>query len=262
MQVRTAKHVHSRTGIDLPPDFAETVGTTFSASSNTKLNKLANLMKKLVNIFLCITQVGFCCVYFVFVATNVKQVCSQAYIFECKLDENFILLQVCDYYGLTLDLHFHMAIILLPILLSSLVRNLKFLAPLSAVANVLMLIGIIITLYYCCLDVPHPSERKYYADLYQLPLFFGTALFAFEGIGLVSTQFSFCTIKVTFNSIQVLPLQNEMKKPEEFSKVCGVLNVGIFNVTFLYTLVGFIAYMKYGEGVKGSVTLNLPEDEM
>lgn len=88
LQVKTARHVHSRTGIDLPPDFAETVGTTFSASSNSKLNRLANLMQKLVDVFLCITQVGFCCVYFVFVATNVKQVCCKDDSLEVKWKKN------------------------------------------------------------------------------------------------------------------------------------------------------------------------------
>lgn len=79
-----------------------------------------------------------------------------------------------------------MAVLLLPILLSCLVRNLKYLAPLSAVANLFMLVGIVITLYYASQDLPPVSERNYVADISRIPLFFGTALFAFEGIGLVN----------------------------------------------------------------------------
>lgn len=79
-----------------------------------------------------------------------------------------------------------MAIILLPILLTALVRNLKYLAPLSTLANVLMCVGIVIVLYYAAQDTPPVSERRYIADWQQLPLFFGTAIYAFEGIGLVS----------------------------------------------------------------------------
>lgn len=99
------------------------------------------------------------------------------------------LLQVMDNYGYTIDVHLHMAIILLPILLSCLVRNLKYLAPLSAVANVFMVVGIVITIYFSSQELPPISERHYVANLSQIPLFFGTALFAFEGIGLVSHYF-------------------------------------------------------------------------
>ena len=38
------------------------------------LRRLAAPARKLVNTFLCITQLGFCCVYVVFVSQNVKQV--------------------------------------------------------------------------------------------------------------------------------------------------------------------------------------------
>lgn len=95
------------------------------------------------------------------------------------------LSQVMDYYGIVLDVHLHMAIALLPILLSSLVRNLKFLAPLSTLANIFMCVGIVITLYFTVQELPPLSERRFVATLAQFPLFFGTALFAFEGIGLV-----------------------------------------------------------------------------
>lgn len=81
-----------------------------------------------------------------------------------------------------------MAIILFPILLTCLVRNLKYLAPFSTLANVLMLAGISMTLYYITQDLPAIHEREYVASFATMPLFFGTALFAFEGIGLVSSE--------------------------------------------------------------------------
>lgn len=84
-----------------------------------------------------------------------------------------------------MDVHLHMAIILLPILCTALVRNLKYLAPFSTVANVFMLLGLVITTYYTTQDLPPVSSRNYVATWSQFPLFFGTAVFAFEGIGLV-----------------------------------------------------------------------------
>jgi proton-coupled amino acid transporter len=66
------------------------------------------------------------------------------------------------------------------------ITNLKYLAPFSAIANVCMISGITITFIYTFIDVPSPSERHYTSSLHELPLFFGTAIFAFEGIALVS----------------------------------------------------------------------------
>lgn len=56
-----------------PPDFAETVELCF-ANGPPVLRPVAPTMKKIVNLFLCVTQLGFCCVYFVFISTNTKQV--------------------------------------------------------------------------------------------------------------------------------------------------------------------------------------------
>lgn len=53
-----------------------------------------------------------------------------------------------------------------------------------------------------------------------------------------------------------------MKNKDQFSKPLGVLNVGMGVVICLYLLIGCIGYMKYGENIMGSVTLNLPQDEM
>lgn len=53
-----------------------------------------------------------------------------------------------------------------------------------------------------------------------------------------------------------------MKKPEQFTKRFGVLNVGMTIVTSLLLVMGFIGYLKYGDEVAGSLTLNLSEGDM
>lgn len=62
--------------------------------------------------------------------------------------------------------------------------------------------------------------------------------------------------------LKVLPLKNEMEKPKHFQKPLGVLNTGMSVVIFLITGVGFIGYLKWGEEVEGSLTLNLPPDDV
>lgn len=78
-----------------------------------------------------------------------------------------------------------MTIIFIPILLPSLITNLKYLAPCSTFANICMILGIGITLNFTLRDLPDLSERNFFSSSRQLPLFFGTTIFAFEGISLV-----------------------------------------------------------------------------
>ena len=66
------------------------------------------------------------------------------------------------------------------------VKSLKALAPFSAFANLLNLVGIIIILYNLFTGLDNAGKRPAAADLSTVPLFFGQAIFAFEGIGLVS----------------------------------------------------------------------------
>lgn len=88
-------------------------------------------------------------------------------------------------------------------------------------------------------NLPRTDSVKAFSTWEQLPLYFGTAIFAFEGIGVV------------------LPLENNMQRPQDFGGLSGVLNTGMVIVASLYTAVGFFGYLKYGEDVKGSITLNL-----
>lgn len=136
-----------------------------------------------------------------------------------------------------------MLTILVPILLPSLITNLKVLAWCSALANVCMTTGISMVFYYALHDVPAVSERRLIGEWHNLPLFFGTTIFAFEGIALV------------------LPLKNSMRVQHYFDMTFGVLNVGMVFVTIVFTAFGFVGYLKWGEQTAGSLTLNLPETD-
>lgn len=176
----------------------------------------------------------------------------------------FCLYQVTKWYGIDIDLHRSILISTLPILISSLIKNLKFIAWLSAIANVSMVGGLIIILYYCSIDIPSISTRVAIGHWTTIPLFFGTSIFSFEGISLVSFIYYKIYLKKCLFSTrfltQVLPLQQEMKNPKQFSTMFGALNVGMGIVTGLIILTGFMGYLKFGDAVRGSLTLNLPED--
>lgn len=78
----------------------------------------------LIQVFLAITQLGFCCVYFVFVAQNVKV--------------------VADYYLGKKDYHIYMAFSLIPILACAYIRNIVFLSKVSLLASFMQILGILL----------------------------------------------------------------------------------------------------------------------
>lgn len=58
-----------------------------------------------------------------------------------------------------------------------------------------------------------------------------------------------------------MPLENNMKTPTHFIGCPGVLNIGMFFVIALYSTVGFFGYLRYQDITKGSITLNLPQED-
>ena len=51
-----------------------------------------------------------------------------------------------------------------------------------------------------------------------------------------------------------------MKEPEHFGGLTGVMNTGMVIVTAMYSAIGFYGYLKVGDSIQGSITLNLPHD--
>ncbi|KAH8378789.1 hypothetical protein KR009_001364, partial [Drosophila setifemur] len=190
------------------------------------LNRWSRFIRFMVNTFLVIDLLGCCCIYLVFVATNVEQV-------------------VKVYLETELSVRTWIMIVTVPLIFMCLVRNLKFLTPFSMIANILMFVGIVITFIYMFSDLPAPAERPGLVTPTEWPLFFGTVIFALEGIGVV------------------MSLENDMRNPTHFIGCPSVLNFGMGLVIALYTLVGFFGFLKYGPETQASITLNLPlEDKL
>ncbi|KAK4325594.1 hypothetical protein Pmani_003836 [Petrolisthes manimaculis] len=218
--IKCAHELKERLGVG-GLDYAE-VGYHAFSTGPSPLRRFAPLARSILNTFLTITQLGFCCVYVVFIAANVKQVV------DCKLPGN------------EMDIHGYMAFLIIPVLAIAMIRSLKVLAPFSLISNVFLGLGLAITFHYLLTDVPSSYDRPEFKSWNQLPLFLGTSIYAFEGIGVV------------------LPLERKMTAPEDLRGFNGVLNTGMILVTCGYIAVGFFGYLKYGDAVHGSITLNLP----
>ncbi|CAG4977882.1 unnamed protein product [Colias eurytheme] len=174
-----------------------------------------------VNVFLLIYQIGTCCVYVVFVSENIQFVLTKH--FELKVTVSEVMLWI-----------------LLPLVLINWVRDLKYLAPFSAVANAVTIVSFGIICYYIFRDAPTLEGKVPAGKIANFPLFFGTVLFALEAIGVI------------------LPLENEMKTPKDFVGKFGVLNRAMISIIILYVGMGLFGYLQYGNESAGSITLNLP----
>lgn len=177
-----------------------------------------------VNAFLLVYQIGTCCVYVVFVSENIYYVLTK-------------------YFHIEITVFQVMLCVLLPLVLINWVRDLKYLAPFSAIANAVTIVGFGIILYYIFRETPTLAGKVPAGKLANFPLFFGTVLFALEAIGVI------------------LPLENEMKTPRDFVGKFGVLNCSMISIIILYVGMGLFGYLQYGDLSEGSITLNLPSDK-
>ena len=95
--------------------YSDVAETCFATSEHPRLRRAAATARKVVEVFLCITQLGFCCIYFVFVSQNLEQIFNH-------------------WYG-EMDYHLYMLIILVPMALLACVRNLFQEASLASLSS-------------------------------------------------------------------------------------------------------------------------------
>ncbi|CAH0629113.1 unnamed protein product [Chrysodeixis includens] len=190
-----------------------------------KLKQYSKHVRHFVDSAMAGVCLGGTSVYVIFIASSLKDIFD--HFFPSK----------------KFEVEVYCGILLLPLILITQIRHLKFLVPFSVFANVCLVITFGITCYYTFTDLPPIDNVEMVASVEKWPLFLSTAIFAMEGINVV------------------MPVENEMAKPQHFLGCPSVLNVTMVFVAALYGVVGIFGYLKYGEGVLGSITLNLPEGE-
>ncbi|XP_015184042.1 PREDICTED: proton-coupled amino acid transporter 1 [Polistes dominula] len=208
-------------------DFADVAEIAFSMGPRWA-TKLAKPSRYIIQISLFATYFGTCSVYAVIVAANFEKVIKH---YNESAPEDTIIREIT-------------ACLLIPLILLSWIPNLKYLAPVSMVANIFMGTGLGITFYYLVWDLPPIGTLPLAAPIQDFPHFFSITVFAMEAIGVI------------------MPLENNMKTPQHIIGICGVLNKGMSGVTLIYILLGFLGYIKYQDATLDSITLNLPTEEI
>ncbi|KAF5295596.1 hypothetical protein FQR65_LT10399 [Abscondita terminalis] len=204
---------------------AETCGSAFNYGPK-RLRKYSDTFKTIVDVALVTTYFMGLCVYVVFISESIKQ----------------LVLHLWP--DVTFSTRLYMAVVMVPLLISAQVRQLKYLVPFSFFANLFLVISFGITLYYVFMDIPDPSTRPLFSKISQLPSFFSIVIFAMEGVGVI------------------MPVENSMKHPERFLGCCGILNIAMGTVVLIYATIGFFGFLKYGEETYATITVNLPVDEL
>lgn len=181
-------------------------------------------MRNMINFSLVISQIGFSSAYIVFVSENM-----QAFVLavsDCKTHIPIglmILMQM---------------VVFLPL---SLYRNINNIQKLALVADVFILAGLVYLYYYDILTIVGQggvSDIAYF-NKNDWTLFIGTAIFTFEGIGLI------------------IPIQTGMKNPRKFP---GVLGFVMIIITVVFVSMGALSYAAFGSETKTVIILNMPQD--
>lgn len=182
-----------------------------------------NWLRKTILFSIVISQIGFVAAYIVFTSENL-----QAFILavsDCKtvIEIRWLILM--------------QMVIFLPF---SLFRDINKLSFTAFIADVFIVVGLAYLFYYDILtldkyglgDITLFNKRDW-------TLFIGTAIFTFEGIGLI------------------IPIQESMADPRKFPKVLFIVMIII---TTLFTVMGAVSYAAYGSKTETVVLLNLPQD--
>ena len=180
-------------------------------------------MRVLILTSVALSQIGFVSAYIVFTAESM-----QAFVLAVSKCRTWI------------DIKFMVLMQLVIFLPLSLVRDISKLGLTSLIAEAFIAVGLLYLGYF---DI-RTMAMNGVADITNFnprdwTLFIGTAIFTFEGVGLI------------------IPIQGSMKNPAKFPPVLA--GVMIF-ITVLFMGMGALSYAAFGSATKTVVLLNLPQE--
>ncbi|KAH3899335.1 related to Vacuolar amino acid transporter 3 [Saccharomycodes ludwigii] len=173
-----------------------------------------------------LSQLGFASAYIVFTATNLQQFFTK--VFGRELSLSFYI--------------FVQSVIFIPF---SLTRSISKLGGTALIADAFILLGLIYVFYYCSyylvVEQHGISSTIVPFNNVDWSLFIGTAIFTYEGIGLL------------------IPIQDSMKNPHKFPKTLFWVMVVI---TIIFISCGLLCYGSFGDKVETVILLNFPQDSV
>jgi proton-coupled amino acid transporter len=171
-----------------------------------------------------LSQVGFVCAGIIFAAENL-------YSFLQAVVHGSSPLSITSLIGIQL-------LLLVPL---AFIRNISKLGGAALLADVFILLGLGYIYYYdiSTLAKNHINPTVQLFNPRDFTLTIGSAIFTFEGIGLI------------------LPIQSSMKQPQKFE---GLLFTVMFIITIIFTSIGALSYATFGDRTSVEIISNFPQD--
>ncbi|XP_063618688.1 proton-coupled amino acid transporter-like protein pathetic [Cydia splendana] len=200
--------------------FPELAEASLKTGPFPKLIKYGHIFRYMVDTTLCITMFGTCSVYSVIVARTIKQILEEAEVVGVA------------------SIRIYTACMLIPCIFIAMILSLKYLAPFSIVANILLILLAFSTVYYGSqAATKSPTEFPLIKDTEGFFEFLGVCVFSMEGMGMS------------------LPIENHMTEPKKFPLV---ICTGMTAVISIVGIIGFFGYWGYGEEARTPITMNFP----
>ena len=180
--------------------------------------------RNMINFSLVISQIGFSSAYIVFVGENLQAFIEAVSHCKTSIDIKWVILM--------------QMIIFLPL---SLYRNINHIQKMALAADLFILLGLVYIYFYDVKTIVHQGGISDIQDFNpkDWTLFIGTAIFTFEGIGLI------------------IPIQGSMKDPGKFPTVlASVMTI----VSVVMISIGALSYAAYGSHTKTVVLSNMRQD--
>ncbi|XP_054166223.1 proton-coupled amino acid transporter 1-like [Oppia nitens] len=230
--VNVSEHVCEQLEIPIP-DYEQLAEYTL-AIGWSPVKKWSHLAKIVTSLFITLSQVGACAVYYLFIAENLKAFFDNLANDTSNNNNNNT--------GFTMSLDMYLLILLPVIALLQFIKNVRILAIPSTLANLLQVLGLGIIFYNIVqFDPTTIGTRKQVGS--KFPLYFVTTIFNFEGISIG------------------MPLYKTMANPKAFARpITGIVDITNIIIVSLNLFLGLFGYLKYGSDVGASVTFSMPNE--
>ncbi|XP_063370288.1 proton-coupled amino acid transporter-like protein pathetic [Cydia amplana] len=204
------------------PDVGE---AAFALFPNPKVARWSTCYRKWIDVITCLNLFGSCAAYQLMVAKTIKQLAedTQESILEGR-------------HGLP-HLRAYIAFMIVPFIIICLITEIKYLAPFSIAANVVIALAIIITCVYAHKNNPGFENMVVANSFMDVIKYTGMAVFSMSCAGVV------------------IPVENNMKEPNKFGIVLFTGYIFIIGAVFLASFFGYVAFL---DKCESPITMNFP----